>query len=164
MSTLNPQQLIAAQQAGVEAFFGFANKAFEGVEKLVALNLQAGKVTLAENQEIVTKALSTSNPSELFALPSTLSQPTAEKVTSYGRQVHEILSGVQSEFLKTVTDLFQQSQKEGQAFVESLAKNAPAGSEGTIAAWNTAFSAINSTYESANKAAKQFVATVSAAA
>ncbi|HXZ09559.1 MAG TPA: TIGR01841 family phasin, partial [Paraburkholderia sp.] len=111
-----------------------------------------------------TKALSTSNPSELFALPTTLSQPAAEKVTSYSRQVHEILSGIQSEFLKTATELFQQSQKEGQAFVESLAKNAPAGSEGTIAAWNTAFSAINSTYESANKAAKQFVATVSAAA
>jgi hypothetical protein len=33
-----------------------------------------------------------------------------------------------------------------------------------VAAWNSAFSAANATYESASKAAKQFVATVSAGA
>lgn len=163
MSTLTPQQLVAAQQAGLNALFGFANTAFAGIEKLVALNVQASKATLAENQEVVMKALSAGNPSELLALPTALSQPAADKVTAYGRQVHEIVSGVQGEFLKSATELFQQSQKDGQAFVESLAKNAPAGSEGTIAAWNTAFSAMNSTYETANKAAKQFVASVSAA-
>ena len=162
MTLLTPEQIAAAQKANLETLFGLTTKAFEGVEKLVALNMQAGKATLAENQEILTKAFSAGNPSELFALPASLSQPVAEKVTAYGRQVHEIVSGVQGEFLKSATELFQQSQRDGQAFVENLAKNAPAGSEGAIAAWNSAFSAMNSTYESANKAAKQFVATVSA--
>ncbi len=132
MSTLTPQQLVAAQQAGLETLFGLTTKAFEGIEKLVALNLQVAKATLAESQELATMALSAKSPSELFALSASLSQPAAEKMAAYGR------------------------------FVESLAKNAPAGSETAVAAWKSAFSAANATYESDNKAAKQFVATVAA--
>lgn len=163
MSTLSPQQLVAAQQAGLETFFGLTNKAFEGFEKLVALNLQVGKATLAESQEILTKGLSASNPGELFALPASLSQPVAEKVAAYGRQVHEIVSEVQSEISAAATAQVQQFQRDAQGFVENLQKNAPAGSESVVAAWNSAFSAANATYESASKAAKQLVSTVSAA-
>lgn len=163
MSTLTPQQLVAAQQAGLETFFGLTNKAFEGIEKLVALNLQVGKATLAENQEILTKALSATNPGELFALSAGLSQPVAEKVAAYGRHVHEIVSGVQSEVSAAASAQVQQFQKDAQGFIENLAKNAPAGGESAVAAWNSAFSAASATYDSANKAAKQFVASVSAA-
>ncbi|RFU48712.1 phasin family protein [Paraburkholderia sp. DHOC27] len=164
MSTLTPQQLIAAQQANLNAFFGFANQAYAGFEKLVELNLQVGKVNLAETQAIVSKAVTAKDPAELFALASSLSQPASEKLAAYGRHVHEIVSTSQAEFSSAATAQFQQAQKDAQGFIESLAKNAPAGSEGAVAAWNSAFSAANATYESANKAAKQFVATVSAGA
>jgi phasin family protein len=164
MSTLTPQQLIAAQQANLDTFFGFANHAYAAFEKLVELNLQAGKANLAESQAILTKAASAKDPSELIALASNLSQPTSEKLAAYGRHVHEIVSDVQAEFSNAATAQFQRAQKDAQGFIESLAKNAPAGSEGAVAAWNSAFSAANATYESANKAAKQFIATVSAGA
>ncbi|CAB3800817.1 hypothetical protein LMG28614_05253 [Paraburkholderia ultramafica] len=163
MSTLTPQQLVTAQQAGLETLFGLTNKAFEGFEKLVTLNFQVGKATLAESQEILAKGLSASNPGELLALPASLSQPAAEKVAAYGRQVHEIVSEVQSEISAAATAQVQQFQRDAQAFVENLKKNAPAGSESVIAAWNSAFSAASATYESANKAARQWVSTVSAA-
>ncbi|ACD18606.1 TIGR01841 family phasin [Paraburkholderia phytofirmans] len=162
MSTLIPQQLVAAQQSSLEALFGLTNKAFEGFEQLVALNLQVGKAVLAENQEIVTKALSAGNPGALFALQASLSQPVAEKVVAYGRRVHEIVSGVQSEITAAATAQGQQFQRDAQGFVESLQKNTPAGSESAVAAWNSVLSAANATYESANKAAKQFVSSVSA--
>lgn len=164
MSTLTPQQLIAAQQASLATFFGFATQAYAGFEKLVELNVQAGKANLAETQAILTKAASAKDPSELFALASSLSQPASEKLAAYGRHVHEIVSNAQAEFSTAATAQFQQAQKDAQGFIEGLAKNAPAGSEGAVAAWNSAFSAANATYESASKAAKQFVATVSAGA
>jgi len=164
MSTPTPQQLIAVQQANLATFFGLANQAFAGVEKLVALNLQVGKASLAESQQILSKAVSAKDPGELFALSTSLSQPASEKAAAYGRHVHEILSGAQAEFSNAATAQFQQAQKDAQGFIENLAKNAPAGSEGAIAAWNSAFSAANATYESASKAAKQFVATVTTAA
>ncbi|RKT20326.1 phasin family protein [Paraburkholderia sp. RAU2J] len=161
MSTLTPQQLIAAQQANLDAFFGVTNKAFAGFEKLVALNLQVSKAALSETQEIVTKAISAGNPGALLALQASLSQAAVEKLVAYGRSVHEIVSEVQSEISAAATAQGEQLQRDTQGFVESLKKNAPAGSESAIAAWNSVFSAANATYESANKAAKQFVATVS---
>ncbi|MFP3748214.1 phasin family protein, partial [Achromobacter sp. SIMBA_011] len=41
MSLLTPEQFVAAQKANLETLFGLTGKAFEGVEKLVELNLQA---------------------------------------------------------------------------------------------------------------------------
>jgi phasin family protein len=96
MSTLIPQQLVNAQSAGVQQVFAFATKAFDGIEKLVALNLQVVKATLAENQDIMTRAVS-AKPEELFALSTSLVQPAAEKVASYSRHVYEILSAMQGE-------------------------------------------------------------------
>ncbi|REG60784.1 phasin family protein [Paraburkholderia sp. BL6669N2] len=161
MSTLTPQQLIAAQQANLDAFFGVTNKAFAGFQKLVALNWQVSKAALAETQEIVTKAISAGNPGALLALQASLSQPAAEKAVAYGRIVQEIVSEVQSEISAAASAQGEKLQRDTQGFIEGLKKNAPAGSESAIAAWNSVFSAANATYESANKAAKQFVATVS---
>ncbi|WP_163570848.1 phasin family protein, partial [Klebsiella pneumoniae] len=48
---LTQEQIAAAHKANLETFFGLTNKAFEGVEKLVELNLQVVKATLAENVE-----------------------------------------------------------------------------------------------------------------
>jgi hypothetical protein len=94
-------------------------------------------------------------------LQASLSQPAAEKAIAYGRSVHEIVSDVQHEISAVATAQGEQLQRDTQGFVESLKKSAPVGSESAIAAWNSVFSAANATYESANKAAKQFVATVS---
>lgn len=161
MSTLLPQQLIAAQQSNVDAFFDVANKAFAGFEKLVALNVQTSKAALADSQEIVSQALAAGNPGALLALQASLSKPAADKAAAYGRSVYEIVNEVQGEISAAATAQGEKLQRDTQGFVESIKKNAPAGSESAIAAWNSVFSAANATYESANKAAKQFVATVS---
>jgi Phasin protein len=67
MSSLAPEQLVAAQKTSVETTFVILNKAFDGIEKLVELNVQAVKSTLAENQETLAKALSAKEPHELFS-------------------------------------------------------------------------------------------------
>ena len=38
---LTPEQLVASQKANLETLYGLTSKAFEGMEKLVELNLQA---------------------------------------------------------------------------------------------------------------------------
>ena len=43
---LTQEQIAAAHKANLETFFGLTNKAFEGVEKLVELNLQVVKACL----------------------------------------------------------------------------------------------------------------------
>ena len=49
---LTPDQLIAAHKANIETLFGLTNKAFEGVEKLVELNLQVAKAAIGEAAEV----------------------------------------------------------------------------------------------------------------
>ena len=77
---LTQEQIAAAQKANLETFFGLTNKAFEGVEKRVELNLQVVKATLAENVEHSKKALSAKDAQELLAVHTAAVQPLAEKV------------------------------------------------------------------------------------
>ena len=48
---LTAEQVIAAQKANIQTLFGLTGKAFEGVEKLVELNLQVAKAALGEVAE-----------------------------------------------------------------------------------------------------------------
>jgi phasin family protein len=155
MNGLVPEQLVAAQKAGVESTFGFLTKAFEGLEKLVELNLQVVKATLAENQEIVAKAFSSGDLPGLLALQTSQAQPVAEKARSYWQHVYEILSNTQAEFATTAEAQFKQYQQDSQAFVDSLAKNAPAGSEAVLSAWKSAIATATETASSAYHAAQE---------
>lgn len=51
------EQIVVVYKVNLEIFFGLINKVFEGVEKLVELNLQVVKVILVENVEYVKKVL-----------------------------------------------------------------------------------------------------------
>ncbi|CAB3969023.1 phasin protein [Burkholderia aenigmatica] len=73
MSLLTPEQIAAAQKANLESLFGLTTKAFEGVEKLIELNLQVVKSTLAESQENAQRLLSVKDAQELIALQASLS-------------------------------------------------------------------------------------------
>ncbi|WP_341318461.1 TIGR01841 family phasin [Paraburkholderia sp. IMGN_8] len=164
MSSPTTEQLVAAQKAGVETTFAMLNKAFEGVEKLVELNVQAVKSTLAENQEVVIKALLAKEPQELFSQPTSEAQPATGKVQSYWRHVYEILSSTQAGFAALTEAQYKQLRSDAQAFIDGLAKNAPSGNETAWTAWKTfittASQTVNSAYETAAKAAKQAVETV----
>jgi phasin family protein len=157
MTLLTPEQFAAAQKANLETLFGLTTKAFEGVEKLVELNLQVVKSTLAESQENAQRALSVKDAQELLALQASLTQPVAEKVLSYGRHLYEIASATQAEFTRVAEAQYEEQNKKVQALVENVAKNAPAGSETAVAVIKSAITAANTTYETVHKATKQAV-------
>jgi phasin family protein len=157
MSLLTPEQIAANQKAALETLFGLTNKAFEGVEKLVELNLQVVKQSIAEGQDSAHKLLSVKDAQELLALQASMTQPVAEKVLSYGRHLYEISSATQAEFAKVAEAQYEEQNKKVQALVENVAKNAPAGSETAVAVLKSAITAANTTYETVHKATKQAV-------
>src|SRR5260370_17846957 len=87
MSLMTPEQITAAQKANLDVLFGLTNKAFEGFEKLVQLNLDVVKSTFAEIQQNAQQALSVKEPQALLELPAGPMQAFAEKALSYGRPV-----------------------------------------------------------------------------
>ncbi len=68
-------------------------------------------------------------------------QPVAEKTLAYSRHLYEIASETQSEFTKVAEAQLAEGTKNVQALVENFAKNAPAGSESTVAIVKSAISA-----------------------
>ena len=84
------EQIVNTQKTHADTFFGLSAKAFEGVEKLVELNLSAAQAAIAEAARTAQLALSAKDPQELVALQSSLIRPAAEKAAAYGRYVYEI--------------------------------------------------------------------------
>jgi phasin family protein len=152
---LTAEQVFAAHKANVETLFGLTNKAFEGVEKLVELNLQVAKTALGEAAETANAALSVKDAQELLALQAALLQPSAEKAASYSRHLYDIAASTNAEVVKVAEAQIADAQKKFAAVVDSAAKNAPAGTENAVALVKSAVAAANNAFESVHKAAKQ---------
>ena len=126
---MTTEQIVASHKANVETLFGSTSKAFEGMEKLVELNLTATKAALSESAHSTKAALSVKDAQELIALQANLFQPLAEKTAA--------------------------AQKQFANLVDSTTSNAPAGSETAVAMMKSAVNAANNAYESVQKAVKQ---------
>jgi phasin family protein len=148
---------VAAAKANLDAFFGLTGKVFEGVEKLVALNLQLVRSTLTETQDNLTKVPGTTDPRQWFALQAGFTGPLAEKSLSYGRQVFEIASTTQAECTRLAQAHYERYNGRVQTLVEQAAKSAPAGSEAAIAAWKSAIATTTTLCETLQKTAQQAV-------
>ena len=153
--TLTAEQILAAHKANIETLFGLTNKAFEGVEKLVELNVDASRAALNEAASHTQASFSVKDAQELMALQSGLFQPLAEKVTSYSRHLYEIAAGTGTEMSKAVEVNTAEAQKNFATLVDSATQNAPAGSESAVAVMKSAVSAANNAFESVQKAVKQ---------
>src|SRR5471030_1145203 len=157
MTLLTPEQIAAANKAQFDTLFGLTNKAFEGFQKVLALNLQVVKSTLAESQENAQRVLSVKDAQELLALQASLAQPVAEKAQSYSRQLYEIASATQAELARVAEAQYEEQNRKMQALLDNVTKNAPAGSETAVAVMKSAITAANTTYETIHKASKQAV-------
>jgi len=152
---LTADQVLASQKASVETLFGLTSKAFEGVEKLVELNMTAAKAAMSEAAGTTQAALSVKDAQELLALQAGLFQPLAEKTAAYSRHLYDIAAGTGAEFGKAFESQAAEAQKKFLAVVDNAAKNAPAGSETAVAVFKSAVAAGNNALESVQKAVKQ---------
>lgn len=152
---LTVEQVLAAQKANFDIMFGLTNKAFHGMEKLVELNLTAGKAALSETAEGTQAALSVKDAQELLALQASFLQPLAEKSLAYSRHLYDIASGTTAEFTSAYEVQAAAAQKQYAGLIDNIAKNAPAGSESAVAVMKSAVAAAGNAYDAVQKAVKQ---------
>lgn len=152
---LTVEQILASQKANVETLLGLTSKAFEGLEKIVELNLSASKAALSESGENAKAMLSVKDAQELMALQSSMLQPLAEKTAAYSRHLYEIATGTTSEFTKAMESQAAEVQQKFAGMIESATVNAPAGSEAAVSVMKSAVAAANNALESVQKAVKQ---------
>ena len=152
---LTAEQIMASHKANIETLFGLTHKAFEGVEKLVELNVQATKAALAEAGNHAQAVMGVKDAQELMALQAGMVQPLAEKTAAYSRHLYDIASAAGADLGKTLESQTADAQKQVMGLVDSATKNAPAGSESAVAVMKSAVSAASSALESVQKAVKQ---------
>ena len=121
---LTPDQILAAHKANLETLMGLTNKAFEGVEKLVELNVTASRAALTEAAQHTQAVLSVKDAQELLTLQAGLFQPLAEKTASYSRHLYDIASSTATEFNKAVEVQTTEARKNFNNLLETSAKNA----------------------------------------
>ncbi len=153
--TMTAEQILAAQKANVETLFGLTSKAFEGVEKLVELNVTASRAALNEVASHAQAVMSVKDAQELLALQANLFQPLAEKTAAYSRHLYDIATSTGAEFNKAFESKAAEVQQSVSSLVDTAAKNAPAGSDTAVAVMKTAVSAATNAFESVQKAVKQ---------
>lgn len=153
--TLTAEQILASHKANIETLFGLTTKAFEGVEKLVELNVTASRAALTEAASHTQAVLGVKDAQELLALQASLLQPSAEKAAAYSRHLYDIATATTGEFTKAAEAQLAEMQKSYTGLVDGALKNAPAGSEQAVALVKSAMTAANNAYESVHKAAKQ---------
>ena len=148
-------QFLAQQKTSIETLFGLTHKAFEGVEKMVELNVQATKAALSEAATHTQAMLNVKDAQELLALQSSVMQPMAEKAAAYSRHLYDIASSSTTEFSKAVEGQSAELQSKVVNLVDGAVKNAPAGSETVAAVFKSSVTAATNAYEAMQKAVKQ---------
>jgi len=152
---LTAEQVLAAQKSNVEVLFGLTTKAFEGVEKLVELNLQVARAAIGEAAENTKAVLSAKDAQEFLTLQAGLLQPAAEKAAAYSRHLYDIAASTNAEVTKVAEATASEAQAKFMAVVDSAVKNAPAGSENAVALVKSAVAAASNAFEGVQKAVKQ---------
>ncbi|MFZ9554463.1 MAG: phasin family protein [Limnohabitans sp.] len=152
---LTVDQIAASQKAQFDVLFGLTDKAFQGVEKMVELNLAASKAALNESAQHAHALLSVKDAQELVALQTAAVQPLAEKAAAYSRHVYDITTATSAEFTKAFEQQASQAQQAVVGYVDSASKNAPAGTEPVMALFKSSLAASNNAMDSVQKVVKQ---------
>lgn len=151
----NADQFTATQAANMNAAAGLSQTAFAGFERLVELNMAAGKAAVGESFSSIQALMGAKTPQDLMAVQTALLQPAYDKSVSYSRHLADIANSTSAEFSKAAESKMAESEQAVKSWVETSLKNAPAGSDTAVAMFKTAYEASQTATASLKKAAKQ---------
>ena len=164
--SVTPEVIAAAAKSNVEAGLNSASSfvatVFAAVESVSTLNLATARTAFDESVAFSKAVMAAKDPKALAALNLGVLTPSVEKGVAYGRSLSAIGTDTKEELTKLIEAEAAAAGKNFDAALESLFKNAPAGSEAAVKAVKTALANASTAYEGAAKAAKQVVAAAQA--
>lgn len=153
MSNPNFEQLTTAQKANAEVMTTLLRAAFNGMERLAALNMAASReffnTAVANTQQL----LAVKDPSELTKLNANLAQPALEKWMEYSRNVYDLVASVQKEVGSVMEGQYEQFSRTASANLDRT-KAAPGG-DVFAAAMKSVLDASGRAFEQMNAMARQ---------
>jgi phasin family protein len=150
-----PEQIIATNKENLDAVIAFAGITAASTEKLIELQLRIAKNVFADAVKNAKALAAVKDVQELTEIQTSIAQPFADKITTYGRSVYAVIAETQAELNKFFEERIAETNKSFVTVLDQAVKNAPAGSDVAVAAVKSAMAAANQAYDAFSKATKQ---------
>ena len=155
MSNPNIDQLTAAQKANAEVMMALLRTAFDGVERLTALNMAASREffnnTVANTQQL----LSAKDANAVAKLNSELAKPNVDKLVGYSRSVYDLVAEMQKDITSVMEAQYSSFTKNAASAVEKAKASAPVGGDVFAATMQSMLGASTKAFDTMTSMAKQ---------
>jgi len=155
MSNPNIEQLTAAQKANAEVMTALMRTAFNGLERLTALNMAASREffnsTVANTQQL----LAAKDANSVAKLNTELAQPNVDKLMEYSRSVYDLVSEMQKEVTSVMETQYSTFTKTAASAVEKAKASAPVGGDVFAATMQSMLGASTKAFDQMTTMAKQ---------
>ncbi len=154
-------KLSQIQNKNLETVFSLGEAAIENAQKLVELNYDASKAALLNAQQNIQQVLNAKDPKQVTELlqADTL-QDVGNQAIAHQRKVTKVFRESGKEFADVVEASIEQAQAGMQDWVNTLAANAPAGSDVFVSAFKTSMNSVMQGIEQFREASKDALLTV----
>ena len=148
MSNPNIEQLTAAQKANAEVMMALLQSAFNGVERLTALNMAATRELFNNSVASSQQLLSAKDAKDVAKLNSELAQPNVDKLMEYSRSMQKEVTSV----METQYSAFT---KNASSAVEKATAGAPVGGDVFAATMKSMLGASTKAFDTMTSMTKQ---------
>ena len=133
-SKFTQEDLVSANLEALEHFRSLSLTALDALESLSALTLNVARENWVCAATHTKALLESKSPQEAASVAMQATQPTAERILAYTRQIYEISHGAAQEIGKTVQSKIEKHQRVAQDAAEKFAKSSPYASDESLAA------------------------------
>ena len=155
MSNNNLDQLAAAQKANAEVMMTLMRTAFEGMEKLAALNMNASREFFNTSVSSAQQMLAAKDAQELAKINTAVAQPNAQKLMEYSRNVYDLVTQLQQQVTSVMDSQYNNFSKKASATIAQTSAQAPVGGDVFAAAMKSMLDATNQAFGNMQNMAKQ---------
>lgn len=154
---LTQEQTTAANKANLETLAQLSRKAFDGVEKLMELNLQVAKTLMQESVDHLQDTSKAKDVKEFLGMQANFLQPMAEKTIAYNRHLYTIANETQANLSELTKTDIQKRTAFYQNLITEVTSQTPGSSDAMVNMIKQAVSNANTAIESSQKALKQAI-------
>lgn len=155
MSNPNIEQLAAAQKANAEVMMALLHTAFNGVERLTALNMAASREFFNNTVANAQQLLAAKDANEIAKLNGELAKPNVDKLMDYSRSVYDLVASMQKEVTSVMEAQYSSFSKNASSAVEKAKTSTPIGGDVFAATMQSMLDASTKAFDNMTSMAKQ---------
>jgi phasin family protein len=116
----------------VNFFTEFTHKSYDALRRLSQINLRLTQQLLEDSVDTGRAMLNCADPFQLGATAMRQVEPVARHMQSYQEELMRVLTGAQSEFVRTAEQRMPEAQRGAMAIADEFARGAAEASEAFI--------------------------------